>query len=116
MAWLASHPLPKDIRYFSLVALPEPGRVSAILSGGHKLLSQVDPRNDSQVIYFDAVIPGGSLLGYANADHWAIALPFDSQAPGLAATLVTCNAFPRKQLLEAMLRTVEETLAEYPAR
>lgn len=60
--------------------------------------------------------PGSTQLGYANADHWSITLPFDSQAPGLAATLVTRKTFPRKQLLEAMLRTVEEALAEYPAR
>jgi hypothetical protein len=40
-------------------------------------LSQVDSRNDSQVIFYDQVIPGSVLLGYLNADHWAIAVPFN---------------------------------------
>jgi hypothetical protein len=116
LAWLAAHALPKEMLYFSLVAMPEPDRVSAVLRPFHAMLSRVDPRNDSQVIDYDAIIPGSTLLGYVNADHWAIALPFDSQAPLLAATLVTRNAFPRKQLLEAVLRLVEETLAETSPR
>lgn len=116
LAWLATHPLPGEIRYFSLVAMPEPDRVSAVLRPFHAWLSQVDPRNDSQVINYDAILPGSALLGYVNADHWAIALPFDSQAPVLAATLVTRNAFPRRQMLEAVLRLVEETLAQTSPR
>ncbi len=35
----------------------------------------IDGRNDSQVIFYDQVIPGSSLVGYINADHWAIAVP-----------------------------------------
>lgn len=112
LTWLATHPLPGEIRYFSLVAMPEPERVSYVLHPMHAQLSQVDPRNDSQVIHYDAILPGSTLLGYANADHWAIALPFDSQAPLLAAALVTRNTFPRRQMLEAVMRLVEENLAE----
>lgn len=110
MNWLSTHTLPKTVAYFSVVALPSPDRVSEILRPMHGRLSSVDPRNDSQVIYYDAVIPGSTLLGYANADHWAIALPFESQAPALAATFVNRNHFPRAQLVEAAVSVAEEQL------
>jgi len=32
-------------------------------------------RNDGYVAITDQLIPGGMLLGYANLDHWDIALP-----------------------------------------
>jgi len=35
----------------------------------------VDARNDSQVIFYDQFIPGSTLVGYLNADHWALAVP-----------------------------------------
>ena len=35
----------------------------------------IDGRNDSQVIFYDQLIPGSTLLGYLNADHWAVAVP-----------------------------------------
>ena len=34
----------------------------------------IDGRNDSQVIFYDQLIPGSTLLGYLNADHWAVAV------------------------------------------
>src|SRR5262249_21185436 len=34
-AWLAAHPLPRDVRYYSLVTLPQPDRISSILSGSY---------------------------------------------------------------------------------
>jgi hypothetical protein len=66
--------------------------------------------NDSQVVFHDALVPGGVLLGYLNADHWAVAMPFNREHPTLASTLVTRNAFPREVLLEAIVRFVEESL------
>lgn len=89
------------------MALPELQRVSAILLPFYLQLAASDPNNDSQVIHYDAIIPGSTLLGYANADHWAIALPFEFQQPALAATLVNRNHFPRVQLLEAAVRIAE---------
>lgn len=107
LSWLASHPLPVNIPYYSIVALPELQSVSAILLPFYLQLAASDPNNDSQVIHYDAIIPGSTLLGYANADHWAIALPFEFQQPALAATLVNRNHFPRVQLLEAAVRIAE---------
>ena len=102
--------LPAGVHYFSMVAWPQKGQVSAILKPSHEILSQTDPRNDSQAIITDAIIPGGTLLGFANADHWAVILPFSQDAPLLAGTLVTRNKYPREVLLEAIVAFVEEAL------
>jgi hypothetical protein len=114
LRWLAHHTLPQSVRYFSLVALPEPDRVSAALRPGYRRLAGIDPGNDGQVAWADAIIPGSTLLGYVNADHWAIALPIVRGVPpplrALAGVLVDRNAFPREVLLEAVVRQVEEEL------
>jgi pimeloyl-ACP methyl ester carboxylesterase len=110
LAWLAEHTLPNSVRYFSLVAFADRDGISAMLRDGYDKLATIDPRNDSQVIFTDAIIPSGTLLGYAQADHWAIAMPVTIDLPGTAATLITRNAFPREVLLEAIIRFVEESL------
>jgi hypothetical protein len=86
------------------------------LRSSYDQLALVDPRNDSQVVFHDALVPGGALLGYLNADHWAVALPFNREHPVLANTLITRNAFPREVLLEAIARFVEESLLATPNR
>jgi hypothetical protein len=110
MKWLAEHTLPAQIKYFSLVAFDTPNEISSILRPGYDLLSRIDPRNDSQVVFYDAVIPGSVLMGYIKADHWAIAMPFSRELPTLASTLMNHNAFPREILLEAVVKFVEDSL------
>jgi len=108
--WLATHSLPESIRFYSLVTYPEPDQISAGLKSSYDKLSQIDPRNDSQVIFYDQMIPGSVLMGFLNADHWAIAVPLDRSRPFLASTLVNKNDFPREVLFEAIIRFVEEDL------
>ena len=79
--WLATHSLPESIRYYSIITYPDEEQISSILKYTYKKLSQVDSRNDSQVIFYDQVIPGSVILGYLNADHWAIAVPFKQESP-----------------------------------
>jgi hypothetical protein len=110
-AWLAEHPLPTDFPYYSLVTFPQPERVSAVLKFSYNKLSRIDARNDSQMLFYDQVIPGSSLLGYVNADHWALAVPIARSHEFLGSTFVNHNDFPREALLEALLRFVEEDLA-----
>jgi len=109
-AWLATHSLPNDFPYYSLVTFPEPDRISSLLKGSYKKLSQVDARNDSQLLFYDQIIPGSILLGFANADHWALGVPIARSHSTLGATFVDKNDFPREALVEAMLRFVEEDL------
>ena len=113
-AWLAGNPLPREVHYYSLVTFPRPERISSILTGSYDKLARIDARNDSQVIFYDQVIPGSTLVGYLNADHWAIAVPIARTRATVGSLFVTQNAYPREALLEALLRFVEEDLAAPP--
>lgn len=108
--WLSRHQLPESIQYFSLGCFAERDDISAILRSGYDKLARVDPRNDSQVIFSDMIIPGSTLLGFVKADHWAVAMPFTRDLPTLSATMINRNEFPREVLLEAVVRFVEEKL------
>ncbi|MDH4050233.1 MAG: hypothetical protein OEU93_01555 [Rubrivivax sp.] len=110
-AWLAQNPLPPGVPYYSVVTLPQPERISSILTHSAKRLAQIDARNDSQMLFYDQVIPGSSLVGYINADHWAVVLPIARAHDIVGSMFVTENAYPREALMEAVLRFVEEDLA-----
>jgi len=109
-SWLASNSLPDSIRYYTIITYPDAEHLSAILKLSYDKLSQVDSRNDSQVIFYDQVIPGSVLLAYLNADHWAVAVPFNRNHPFIASTFIDKNAFPREVLAEAIVRFIEEDL------
>ncbi len=113
-AWLAQHALPTNLHYYSLVTFPQPDRISSILRGSYKKLSRIDGRNDSQVIFYDQVIPNSVLVGYVNADHWALALPIARTHSTIGSLFLTQNAYPREALTEATLRFVEEDLSQSP--
>jgi hypothetical protein len=108
--WLAKNPLPPGIRYYSVVALPTPERVSRVVKSSYRKLGEIDWRNDSQVIYADQIIPGSTLLGFLNADHWAIVVPVNRSHPAIGRSFTDQNDYPREALLEAVLRFVEEDL------
>jgi hypothetical protein len=110
-AWLANNPLPGSVPTYSVVTLPQPERISKVLRGSAGKLAMIDGRNDSQVLFYDQVVPGSTLVGYINADHWAVAVPIARSHGTVASLLVTENAYPREALLEAVLRFVEEDLA-----
>jgi hypothetical protein len=108
--WLANNPLPESIRYYSLITYPELDNISNVMKTYYNQLKQVDSRNDSQVIFYDQLIPGSTLMGYLNADHWAVAVPLNRSHKFISSTFVDKNAFPREVLAEAMIRFVEEDL------
>lgn len=108
-AWLEAHPLPSDVRYYSLVAFPTAEHLGRGLAVTWKMLARYDRRNDGQVVAGDAVIPGSTLLGYVNADHWDVALEPDRQVPVLS-TRPTKRVLPRAELLEAALRLLSDDL------
>jgi hypothetical protein len=108
--WLADNPLPPHIRYYSVVTFPEEDRVSWVLKNSYILLGESDIRNDTQVIIFDQMIPGSSVMALVNADHWAIAVPVARSHPLFGGTLVDKNDYPREAFLEAMVRYLEEEL------
>ncbi|ABF12074.1 dienelactone hydrolase [Cupriavidus metallidurans] len=110
-AWLAQNPLPYDLPIYSIVTFPQPERISSILRSSYNKLSRIDARNDSQMIFYDQIVPGSTLLGYVNADHWALAVPIARTHDTVGSLFVTQNAYPREALAEALLRFVEEDMA-----
>ena len=109
-SWLAHNRLPDEIAYYSLVSYPSPDRISSVLGTTYRKLSQVDARNDSQLIYYDQVIPGSTLVGFLNADHWAVAVPIARSHSFIGSTFVDKNDYPREAMIEAVLRFVQEDL------
>lgn len=110
MHWLASHPLPTHIKYFSLASFTDRKNVSSILKDGYDRLSQINPKNDGLLIYYDQILPKSTLLGFINGDHWAPALPFTEESATMATTLANRNIFPRDAMFEAVLLYVRENL------
>ena len=107
--WLAGHPPPAHVAYFSLAAFTTRPHLARSLRPSWRLLAGTDPRNDGQVLPGDAVIPGSVLLGYANADHWGLAITVEDELPYLAAR-PDGRVLPQSALLEAILRQVSEAL------
>ena len=108
--WLERNRLPDSILYFSIGGFAPEDEISTILQPFYSRLAQIDPRNDSQVVFSDILIPGSILLGYVKADHWAIAVPFARDMPWTSEVLIDHNDFPREILLESIIRFVEESL------
>ena len=104
LAWFAAHRLPARVRFYSLAAYAGPQDVSALLRPFWSSLARTDPANDGLVVASDAIVPGSMLLGYPNADHLAVAMPFPP------SPLINRNDYPRAVLLEAAVRAVQEDL------
>jgi len=110
--WLENHELPQHIHYYSVVSFPDPDRISLALKPSWRKMSElVDARNDSQLVFYDQVIPGSKIVAFANADHWAMAVPVARQYWLASSTFATQSDFPREVMLEALLRYIEEDLA-----
>ena len=107
MTWLASHRLPQHVKYFSLGGFARREDIHPIMLLTYDLLARVEPRNDGYVAFSDQVIPGAMLLGYANLDHWDIALPVRER---LNFGGINSRAVARELLFEAIVLTVTESL------
>ncbi len=111
LRWLMAHPLPPQTRYFSIGAFAPDSEVAPPLRPRATALARIDPRNDGLAPFFDQVIPGAELLGYANTDHWSIA----ADPPGLARSTSEAQhgtpSFPREFLIEAALLRISEVLS-----
>lgn len=113
LAWWQAHAAVVRLPVFALVGLPRPGTVAPFLAAGHAAISRVDPFNDGNIVWQDALVQGGTLLGFVDADHWSIVTPIERIVqpadPG-ASRLV-----PRARFLESALNVVMRSL-EPPRR
>jgi hypothetical protein len=114
--WWESHGAEVRVPVFGLVTTPREDRVSFGLRTAHARLAEIDPRNDGKILWYDQLVPGGWLLGFLNADHWAVATPLQKSLPALS--FLFQDGLPRLDLVEAALEVVAGVLArgERPAR
>ena len=108
LEWWTQYRSAITVPIFSLVAVPKADRVSPILKPTHEKLAAIDPRNDGEILWYDAVVTRGYLLGYVNADHLAIAVPASQQLP--AFSFLFKDNVPRPALVRAAIEVVVETL------
>ena len=112
--WLAENTLPEHISYYSVATFPDPEHISSALKSSYKKLGKIDGRNDSQLVFYNQLIPTSTLVAYVNADHWALAVPIARTHSFVGKTFTNKNHYPREALLEAILRYVEEDLSRMP--
>jgi len=104
--WMAANPLPAKLARFSVVAHAAPEETAPLLRATQRLLAQVDPRNDGQMIASDAMLPGGALLAEARADHWDVALPRNRHPNPIVRATASGRDYPREALFRALMRWV----------
>jgi pimeloyl-ACP methyl ester carboxylesterase len=103
--WLVDNPLPANVRYYSLVGFTTRDHIARSLVPTWKYLNRTDLLNDGQVLAADALIPGATLLGFANADHWGVAESIENVHPFLAGR-PDPEPFPIEQLFASIVRFV----------
>jgi hypothetical protein len=109
MSWLARHRLPSHVRYFSLGSFSVPDQTARLMFLTKGDLDRAEALNDGQTIFYDQVIPGSVVLGYANGDHWAIVLPLQEKWPYWGGNSAGTH-YPRDLLFEAVVLYVGEAL------
>ncbi len=109
LQWLAAHPLPENIRFYSLLAFTSSEHMARALGISWKILGATDSRNDGQITIAEGVLPGSTLLGYANADHWGVAIDIEEELSFLAERADPAP-YPRALMFEALIRFVSGDL------
>ena len=109
IAWLAAHPPPPALTYYSIVAHAPLEDMAPPLRVPARQLALIDPRNDGQLLASDAILPGSTLLAELRADHWDVALPRDRHPDLWMRALTSGRAYPREALFRAMLKWVVAT-------
>jgi hypothetical protein len=107
-AFLSSYPDP-IVPTYSLPTVSDRSNTSIMLQQAWQLLSVYASKQDSQLSKTDAIVPGSKYLGSALADHFAVALPFETSNESIRS-VADKNHYPRTALLEAMIRCVIQDL------
>jgi len=112
--WLAMHPLPQHVQYYSVATFTRKENIQVVLRITYELLEPINPLNDGQLLIYDQLIPGSTLMAYVNADHWTVAVPVDEAFSDRDPDTVTRNKKVRTLLFEAMILFVVEQLQQIP--
>lgn len=110
-AYLAQHEH-LTVPSFSISAVSTEANTSKILKPLWKRIAPYAQEQDSHLVERETIVPGGTFLGRALGDHWAVAFPFDPNPnmPAPAMAVIDKNTFPREALIEAAVRVVLPTL------
>ena len=108
-AWLEQHAIPEHVRFYTMSAFTTREHMARGLRSSWRILANDNRRNDGQVTISDALYPGSTLLGYANTDHWGVAIDIEQELDFIAGR-PNDQPFPRSVLFEAYLRYVSEDL------
>jgi hypothetical protein len=96
---------------FSLAALPDLDRLSPALLAPYLALSRFSHDNDGMLLSRNELAPRGHLLGFVNADHLAVAIPY----PGNRYVLVfTATPFARAQVFLAAIDVIAQQVERAP--
>jgi len=107
-AFLAAHPtLP--VPGYSLPAVSDRAHTSKGLQESWRLMSVLSPRQDSQLAYDDAILPGSTVLGLRApiTSPWRYRLRKPAMPPFAHGR---SGPLPRAALLESMIRFVVSDL------
>ncbi len=103
-AFLSKYPDPV-VPTYSLAAISGKSNTSQLLAQTWQIMSAYSDKVDGQLTVEDATVPGSTRLGAALADHFAVAVPFETSDESIGAG-ADKNHYPRSALLEAMVRFV----------
>jgi hypothetical protein len=109
IAWLNGHQLPASVDYFTLSAFTTREHMANGLTSSYAMLAKESRRNDGQVTLESSLIPGSVLLGYANTDHWGLAIDIEEELEWMGSRK-NPQPYPRQLLFESILRFVAEAL------
>ncbi len=107
-AFLSKYPEPV-VPTYSLAAISNKANTSQLLAQTWEIMSAYSNKVDGQLTVEDATVPHSKILGAALADHFAVAVPFETSDESLKAG-ADKNHYPRSALLEAMVRFVVRDL------
>ena len=107
-AFLSKYPDPV-VPTYSLAAISGKSNTSQLLAQTWQIMSAYSDKVDGQLTVEDATVPGSTRLGAALADHFAVAVPFETSDESIGAG-ADKNHYPRSALLEAMVRFVVRDL------
>jgi len=108
-AFLASYPH-VGVPAYSVVAQSSRENTSRSLLETWQVLQSYGTAEDGQLLKQDAIPPDSKFLGAALADHFAVALPFETANQNYLQAGMDKNHYPRAALLEAIIRFVEADL------
>jgi pimeloyl-ACP methyl ester carboxylesterase len=108
--WLATHPLPEQVRYFSLATFARYDDMQLFQRPTDQRLATIAPLNDGQLLSVDQIIPGSALLGYIRADHWTAAVPVEDEFSDRDPVERLQDRELRSLLFEALILFLAETL------